>query len=146
MTMHMAESHFSISSKPQIEVGFHPLANPHVLQVVPFWMGSEEQAGDLVNRTQLFNEDHIMEPEVLLHLHPSMVRNDHGEEVAEALEGRTGLYVVVDNIEAVRRGVIGTALSDGLTSDDVAEYVIETLAGIIIFAEKRQQAEHVLAA
>lgn len=122
--------------------GYHPLANPHVVRVVPFWLGGQTRLGDLAGPEPLFETERRIGPDCLLHLDRDRVASGHGDAVADILDGRTGLYVVVDDIEAVRHGVRGRALSDVSANGGILEYVIETPAGLIIFAQDEAAASN----
>lgn len=133
MTMHMPPIQFDTDTKSAADM--HPLANPHVLRVVPFWMGGDVRHGDLTETRQLFDNAYQVKADCLLHLSATEIAQDHGEDIAAALDGRTGLYVIVDDIENIRHGVRGQALGSATRLSGVVEYVVETPAGLIIFAQ-----------
>lgn len=122
----------SVSASSQV----HPLANPHVLLVVPFWLQGEARRCDLDRVCVLFDGRRRIGDNSLLMLGRERVSAAHGESVAADLEGRTGLYVVVKDLERLRENVCGTIRSIAQTPDGILELVMETGAGLIIFAQK----------
>ena len=148
MTMHLPLEHFSNATlqpfaKPE---PINPLANPFVLKVIPFWMGGEVSRGDLTDAACLFEPTYCVRIESLLHLNCVDVEERHGPDVAYMLEGRTGLYVVVSDVESIRDGVRGKSLGYKVSKAGIAEYVIETPAGLIIFAQDMNANSNQLAA
>lgn len=148
MTLHMPLEQFSNAKHHSIEpkATINPLANPFVLKVIPFWMGGEVGRGDLTDPARLFDPNFRVRMESLLHLDGHDIEEKHGFSVAQELEGRTGLYVVVSDLDTIRRGVRGKALGFKNTGDGIAEYVVETPAGLIIFAQNANAPTRNLAA
>ncbi|MEO1066842.1 MAG: hypothetical protein AAFW47_05620 [Pseudomonadota bacterium] len=138
MSIHMPPKDFSETPAPASLM--HPLANPFVLKVVPFWIGADwdegETSNDLKDKAVLFEDSETTAEHGLLHLEHSDVAADHGNDVADMLDGRTGLYVVVEDVSAVSEGIQGKKLGSTLTTDGIEEHVVQTRAGLIIFAQR----------
>lgn len=143
MSMHMPLAQFSVPpASPVAPVSrpaqMHPLANPHVLRVVPFWLEGEARRGDLDTVAVLFDGTRRIGDNSLLMLDRERVSAAHGEAIAADLEGRTGLYILVNDLARLRDNVRGTIRSFAATQDGILELVIETGAGLVIFAEKTE--------
>lgn len=146
MTMHMPQSKFVADKQPgqpmdhQPSAMGHPLANPHVMRVIPFWMDGTANRGDIKDGSRLFEDDFRASSEAVFQMESDDVSQAHGHGVADQLYGRTGLYVVVDDLGSLRGTVAGHVISDATTKDGVSELVMESPVGLLIFAEKRAAA------
>lgn len=139
MTVHAAPDSFEAASP--VHQPFHPLANPYVVSVVPFFVSEENpdflRDTDIRDRDAMFEEGYTPGEDSLLQLSIETLFDDHNFEIANRLDGRTGLYVIVDNLDALKREMLQPVLSEANTETGIRELVVETPACLTIFAEKQ---------
>ncbi|MEM8798115.1 MAG: hypothetical protein AAGE61_21295 [Pseudomonadota bacterium] len=138
----MSEFTLSEPAKPV----FNPLAHPCIIAVTPFWAGADDDAfheDDIDDPATLFKSGLKLPDGGLLHLDRDTLAAIHGEAVAERLDGRTGLYVAVSDLDEYgldynNEGAVSPVLSDRPTRSGFREVVVETPACLAIIAVKSE--------